>query len=380
MKPTIAFSKPYMFAEEQEAAAATIASGWIVGGPRLAQLEQCFAQTCGVQHAVGVSSWTTGAFLVLHAWGIGPGDEVIVPSYSFIATANVVCHVGATPVFCDIDLATHNLDVDQAASLVTPRTKAIIPVDQLGMPCDLDRVNQLAKKHNLHVLQDAACAIGSQYRDRPVGHDAEVAVFSLHARKIVTCGEGGIIVTNDGELGAKLRLLRHQGMNLSDFQRHQAEGPLLESYPVVGYNMRITDIQASVGVVQMGRLPEILRLRHRVAAGYEERLGHCSQLVLPREPETCQGNWQSYMLSLQPDVGMTPLEVMTKLHYYQIPTRRGVMAAHHEPCYRDSDIARIPPLPNTDYAVEHNFQLPIHPAMTEEEIDYIASHLLGVLK
>lgn len=379
MNHPIAFSKPYMFAEEAEAAAATINSGWIVGGPKLAELEQLFARTTEVRHGIGVSSWTTGAFLVLHAWGIGPGDEVIVPSYSFIATANVVRHVGATPVFCDIDLNTHNIDVAHAASLVTSRTRAIIPVDQLGMPCDIDAVNQLAAKHNLHVLQDAACAIGSQYRDRPIGKDAEVAIFSLHARKIVTCGEGGMIVTNDEELAAKLRLLRHQGMNLSDFQRHNADTPLIESYPVVGYNVRITDIQAAVGVVQMRRLPEMLRLRRQIAEGYQQRLSQCSQIVLPREPENCQGNWQSYMLSLQPEAGMTPLAVMTELHRQGIPTRRGVMASHHEPCYQDTDIARIPHLPNTDYAVAHNLQLPIHPALTEEQIDYVAKGLLAVL-
>jgi perosamine synthetase len=243
----------------------------------------------------------------------------------------------------------------------------------------MDAVNKLAAKHGLHVLQDAACAIGSHYYGHPVGQAAEVAIFSLHARKVVTCGEGGAIVTNDDELAAQLRLLRHQGMSLSDFQRHNADKPLIESYPIVGYNMRITDIQAAVGVVQMGRLSEILHLRRKIAEGYQRRLGECSKIVLPREPENCRGNWQSYMLSLQPDAGLTPLEVMTALHRQGIPTRRGVMAAHHEPCYRDTGIARIPPLPNTDYAVAHNLQLPIHPAMTEDQVDHVANSLLAVL-
>lgn len=379
MKHAIAFSKPYLFAEEAAAAAATIASGWIVGGPRLAELEQQFTELIGARHAVGVSSWTTGAFLLLRAWGVGPGDEVIVPSYSFIATANVVRHVGATPVFCDIDLATHNLDVAHAASLVTPRTRALIPVDQLGMPCEIEAVNQLAAQHNLHVLQDAACAIGSLYHGRPVGCEA-TAVFSLHARKLVTCGEGGMIVTNDDALAAQLRLLRHQGMNLSDFQRHHAEQPLIESYPVVGYNMRITDIQAAVAVVQMKRLPAMLKLRRQVAEGYQQRLGQFSPIGLPRDPEHGQGNWQSYMISLDPNLGITPLELMTKLHHQGVPTRRGVMASHQEPCYRDTGVARTPSLPNTDYAVAHNLQLPIHPAMSEDQLDLVADSLLAVLR
>jgi perosamine synthetase len=377
--PKISFSQPYMFAEEGAAAAAAIASGWIVGGPKLAELERLFAEAVGVSHAVGVSSWTAGAFLILHAWGIGFGDEIIVPSYSFIATANVVRHVGATPVFCDIDLTNHNLDPNHVASLITPRTRAIIPVDQLGMPCDLDRINQLATSHNLHVLQDAACAIGSRSKNRPVGHDAEVAAFSLHARKLVTCGEGGMVVTNDEQLANKLRLLRHQGMDLTDFQRHQTDGPAIESYPIVGYNTRLTDIQAAVAVVQMGRLPEMLRLRRQIAQRYQQRLGDCSKLVLPQEPNNCQGNWQSYMIALTPNAGITPLEVMTQLHRQGIPTRRGVMAAHLEPCYRDSDIAGIAPLPNTEYAIAHNVQLPIHPALPQDRVDYISDCLLSVL-
>ncbi|WP_373478949.1 DegT/DnrJ/EryC1/StrS family aminotransferase [Geminocystis sp.] len=379
MSSQISFSKPYLFREEEEAATKTISSGWIVGGPRLKELEELFAQVVGTRYAVGVSSWTAGAFLVLQAWGIGEGDEVIVPSYSFIATANVVRHVGATPVFCDIDLQTHNLDVNHVARLITPRTRAIIPVDQLGMPCDIDAINDLATCHNLHVLQDAACAIGSQYKYRPVGKDTEVAIFSLHARKLVTCGEGGMILTNDRKLADKLRLLRHQGMDLNDFQRHHADKPVVESYPVIGYNTRLTDIQAAIAVVQMGRLSEMLRLRRQVAELYQKRLNDCFQLVLPQEPKNCLGNWQSYMVSLSSHAKITPLEVMTALHSQGIPTRRGVMAAHLEPCYQKTNIAIIPPLPNTEYAIAHNFQLPIHPTLSQLEINYICDALLLLL-
>ncbi|MDP5018928.1 MAG: DegT/DnrJ/EryC1/StrS family aminotransferase, partial [Dolichospermum sp.] len=274
---------------------------------------------------------------------------------------------------------THNLDVNHVASLITPRTRAIIPVDQLGMPCDIDAINELAARHNLHVLQDAACAIGSQSQNRPVGKDAEVAVFSLHARKLVTCGEGGMVVTNDEQLAHKLRLLRHQGMDLNDFQRHQADRPLVESYPVIGYNTRLTDIQAGVAVVQMGRLSEILRLRRQVAEHYQQRLSHCSQLRLPQEPKNCLGNWQSYMVALSSDAGITPLELMTALHSQGIPTRRGVMAAHLEPCYQEVSIAIIPPLPKTEYAIAHNFQLPIHPTLSEQQIDYVCDRFLLLL-
>jgi perosamine synthetase len=378
MKPEIAFSRPYMFKEEQEAAARVIASAWIVGGSRLLELERLFAEHCQVNHAVGVSSWTTGAFLVLHAWGIGPGDEVIVPSYSFIATANVVRQTGATPVFCDIDPVTYNIDIEHARTLVSSRTKAILPVDQLGMPCDIEAVNSLAQDHGLHVLQDAACSLGSTYRGRPMGKDAEVAAFSLHARKIVTCGEGGMIVTNDAALARQLRLLRHHGMSVSDFERHNSKAPVLESYELVGYNMRITDIQAAIAVVQFGRLPELLRLRRLAAERYRINLASSAQLVLPCEPSFARGNWQSYMVRLQDDCGFTVAEILAEMQERGVPCKRGVMAAHVEPCYSDK-IARIPPLPNTDHALSHNFLLPMHPGLSESDVDYVCQALSDVL-
>ena len=375
----ISFSRPYLFKEEARAAADTVLSGWIAGGPRLAELESLFAAETGKRHAVGVSSWTTGAFLVLKAWGIGPGDEVIVPSYSFIATANVVVHAGAKPVFCDINPDTHNMDVAHAASLVTGRTRAILPVDQLGMPCDMDAVRRLAAKKKLHVLEDAACAIGSVYKKKPVGSQAEAAVFSLHARKIVTCGEGGMIVTDDEKLAVKLKLLRHQGMSVTDIERHQAPKPIIESYPEIGYNMRMTDIQAAVACIQMKRLGKILRLRRKVTEGYAKRLGRFRRLLLPREPDGTRGNWQSYMISLTPDAGITVYELMCALHARGIPTRRGVMAAHLEPCYKKRGVAVIPSLPHTEYAVRHNLLLPVHPQLTQPQLDRVSSALWQIL-
>src|SRR5262249_21459543 len=213
--------------------------------------ERRLAGACGARHGVGVSSWTTGAFLVLRAWGIGPGDEVIVPSLTFIATVNVIRHVGATPVFADVDPATYNLDPEDAARKITQRTRAIMPVDQIGLPCDIDAFNALARPHGLRVLDDAACAFGSRNDGRPVGSLAEVTVFSLHARKVITTGEGGMIVTDDGAFAERLRRLRHQGMSLSDFARHNARPTVFEDYPEIGYNFRITDIQAAIGLAQL---------------------------------------------------------------------------------------------------------------------------------
>src|SRR5262245_27530482 len=260
----IAFSRPYLDEEEVQAAAAVLRNGWIVGGVRLAAFEHRFAELCSAAEAVGVSSWTTGGFLVLHSLGIGPGDEVIVPSLTFIATVNVIRHVGATPVFADVDPDTYNLNLEDAAGKITERTRAIMPVDQIGLPCNIDAFNALARQHGLRVLDDAGCAFGSRNDGRPVGSLAEVTVFSLHARKVITTGEGGMIVTDDGVFAERLRRLRHQGMSLSDFARHNTQPTVFEDYPEIGYNFRITDIQAAIGLVQLDRLAELLARRRAV--------------------------------------------------------------------------------------------------------------------
>lgn len=367
----ITFSRPYCFDEEADAAAEAIRSGWIVGGPRLAEFETRFAGLCGAQHAVGVSSWTAGCFLVLHALGIGPGDEVIVPSYTFIASVNVITHTGATPVFADIDPQTWNVDPKDVATKVTERTKAIMPVDQVGLPCDMDEIAKIAQDYGLMVIDDAACAFGSRNRDRPVGSLAPVTVFSLHARKVITTGEGGMIVTDDGELAARLRRLRHQGMSLSDFERHGMAPTTFESYPEVGYNFRITDIQAAMGLAQLGRLDEILAKRAAVAARYNAYLANHPVFRGPEVPQGLTHNWQSYMVAIKEGADIDRDQVMTQLFERGVPTRRGVMASHMEAPYADSPAD----LPSTEIANRQNFQLPMHPALTGEQLDYILGAL-----
>jgi len=370
MEP-IAFSKPFFGPEEEEAAAAAVRSGWVVGGPRLAELERRFAARCGAPHAVGVSSWTTGAFLVLRAWGIGPGDEVIVPSLTFIASVNVIVHAGATPVFADIDPRTWTIDPADVERRITPRTRAIVPVDQIGLPCDIDAIDALARRHGLRVLDDAACALGSANRGRPVGSLAEVSVFSLHARKVITTGEGGMIVTFDGDLAERLRRLRHQGMSLSDYARHGAAPTTFESYPEIGYNHRITDIQAGVGCAQMDRLDDILARRRAVAEGYLAALRDHPALEPPFVPEGLTPNWQSFQVRLRPGAPVSRNGLMDALFARGVPTRRGVMASHLEPPYRGHAAV----LPHTEDAAARCLQLPMHPALTPEQRDTVIAEL-----
>jgi perosamine synthetase len=371
----IQFSRPFLGPQEAAAAAAAVNSGWVVGGPRLRELEKAFAEHCGVAEGVGVSSWTTGAFLVLKTLGVSPGDQVLVPSLTFIATVNVIMHVGATPVFVEVDANTYNMDPRDIEHRITPRTRAIMPVDQVGLPCEIDRIGEIAKANGLLLVADAACSFASAFRGQSIGSHAPVTIFSLHARKVVTTGEGGMIVTDDAELAARLRVARHQGMSLSDFQRHGQAPTIFESYPEIGYNFRITDIQAGVGVAQMARLPEILRLRREAAERYLARLGNHPDLVMPFVPAHVTSNWQSFQMRLKPEARLTRNELMDRLHLRGIPTRRGVMASHLEPPYSGLRAE----LPVTEMLAAQCLQLPMHPALTRDQIDIVADEVTRAL-
>ena len=364
---SIAFSRPYFGLEEEEAAAEAVRSGWVVGGPRLLEFEQRFASMCGAAYAVGVSSWTTGGFLVLKALGIGPGDEVLVPSLTFIASVNVIMHVGASPVFVDIDPRTFNIDPDDAERKIGPRTRAILPVDQIGMPCEIDQVMMLAEKHKLFLIQDAACSFMSRFRGRPSGALAPISVFSLHARKVVTTGEGGMIVTNDGMLAARLRRLRHQGMSLSDFERHGESPTMFESYPEIGYNFRMTDIQAGIGLCQLDRVDEMLERRRNVAERYMDVWTNNPYIAIPFVPNDVTPNWQSFQVRIRPNGPLSRNGLMEALYRRGIPTRRGVMASHLEKPYSEFKAS----LPYTESAAAECVQLPIHPALSRAEVDTV---------
>ncbi len=372
---TIIFASPDCGEIEAEAVANVIRSGWIVGGPKLAELEAQYAAHCGRKHAIGVTSWTTGGHLTLYAMGIGPGDEVIVPSYSFIATANVACHVGATPVFADIDPVTWNIDPADIERKITPKTKAIVPVDQIGLPCDMDAIMDIAKRHGLKVVEDAACAIGSEYKGRAVGGDGDACVFSMHARKVVTTGEGGMIVTDDDELASRLRILRHQGMSISDVERHNSASTVFEEYTEVGFNYRLTDVQAAMGIPQMQRLGTTMALRRQIAERYQEAFAKSPVIQTPHLEKGSRSNWQSYMIGLDDGAKLPRNELMANLDEAGITTRRSIMAAHLEPAYRHVGAS----LPVTEAAFAKNLLLPMHNGLQVGQQDYIISTVLGLL-
>ena len=289
---------------------------------------------------------------------------MIVPSLTFIASVNVIVHAGATPVFADIDPRTFNIDPDDVEHRITARTRAILPVDQIGQPCEIDRINAIAARHGLMVIQDAACAIGARFRGQPVGALAPVTVFSLHARKLVTTGEGGMVLTNDAVLAEALRRQRHQGMSLSDFERHRAVPTVFESYPEIGYNFRLTDLQAALGLCQLARLPDMIARRRSVAQRYTARLEGHGWLVPPHVLLHAEPNWQSYQIRIRPGSPVTRQQLMSFLHDRGIPTRRGVMASHLEAPYR----AMAAVLPNAERAAAEGLLLPIHPGLEDTAV------------
>jgi dTDP-4-amino-4,6-dideoxygalactose transaminase len=362
--------RPWLGEEEAAAAAAAVASGWIAQGPRVAEFEQAFAASFGTGHAVAVSSCTAGLHLALIAAGIGPGDEVIVPSLSFIATANAVRYVGAQPVFADVDLATQNLVPGSVAPHLTTRTRAVILVDQAGVPADLDAMQALCEPHGVEVIEDAACAIGSRYHGRPAGAGAGIAAFSFHPRKLLTTGEGGMLLAQDAEVAARMRRLREHGMDVSAAQRHASSQPVIEHYLETGFNFRMTDIQAAIGLVQLAKLPALIARRRALADRYHRLLAQIPGLVMIRDTEHGTTNYQSFWVLLPDGFPVSRDELLKMLADDGVSARRGVMAAHAEPAYSDCP---HPPLPVTERLSSSSLILPLFHEMTESEQDLVVS-------
>ena len=325
--------RPWLGEEEADAAAEAVASGWVAQGPRVQQFEEAFAAAIGTPHAVAVSSCTAALHLALIAAGIGPGDEVIVPSLSFIAAVNAVRYVGAQPVFADVDLATQNLVPQTVEPRLTGRTRAVILVDQAGVPADLDAMRALCDPLHVTVIEDAACATGSTYRIRPAGAGAALAAFSFHPRMLITAGEGGMVTTPDGTVAARLRRLRDHGMDISAADRHRSQQPVIEHYTEVGFNFRMTDVQAAIGLVQLRKLAPMLARRRVLAQRYQELLSGIPGLLMAHDPPFGETNYQSFWILL-PDESATSRDDLLQLFADAgISARRGIMAAHLEPPY-----------------------------------------------
>jgi dTDP-4-amino-4,6-dideoxygalactose transaminase len=372
----IPITKPAVGPEEAAAASEAVLSGWLSQGQRVVRFEEAVAVYVGARHAIATTNCTTALHLALIAAGIGPGDEVICPSFTFIATANSILHAGARPVFVDIDPQTYNIDVRLIEAAITPRTKAIMPVDQIGLAADLIAIRLIAERHALKVIEDAAPSLGATVGESRIGALSDFTCFSFHPRKSITTGEGGVITTNDDAAAIRLRALRSHAASVSDLVRHESGSTEIEEYLELGYNYRMTDVQAAIGLVQMGRLDAILAERRRLAQRYNELLAHEAALSTPFEPAGRMHTYQSYCIRLK--ASKPRGAIMAELARDGIATRRGVMAIHLEPFYR-----KLYPqvsLPFTEAATMETLLLPLYFGMTDAEQDFVVQKLSTSLR
>lgn len=370
----ISVMKPWLDTAESDAVAEVIASGWVAQGPKTAAFEQAFAEHQGVAHAVATSSCTTALQLALIVAGVDAGDDVVVPSFSFIATANAPIYLGARPVFADVDAETGNVTAETVAAVLTPATRAIIAVDQGGMPLDLGPLRMLCDERGIALVEDAACGAGSTYRDAPVGVHADVSAWSFHPRKLLTTGEGGMLTTNRKEWAERARRLREHSMDVSAAERHGSLLAPQESYSEVGYNFRMTDMQAAMGLVQLGKLDAMVQRRRELAERYRAELSDVPALRCAQDPEHGTSNYQSFWIEVLPGFPMGREQLLEKLATDDISARRGIMAAHRQPAYAGHRGQMIQ-LPVTERLTDNTLILPLYHELSTADQDRVVASI-----
>lgn len=384
----IPITKPYFAEQDFSAVQQPLETGWVVQGPHVAEFERKFGAYTGAAHSIAASSCTTALHLVVAALGVKPGDEVIVPAFTWVSTANVVEYMGARPVFVDVDLATYNLRPDALADAITERTVGVVPVHLFGLCADMDAVLGVARARSLWVIEDAACALGGWYHDRHAGTIGDAGCFSFHPRKSITTGEGGMVTTADDELADLCRSLRDHGASRSDFARHGKAGAfLLSEYARVGYNYRLTDIQGALGSSQMDSLEWILEQRRRIASAYDEALAGLTWLRTPATPEGYLHGYQAYVCLFAPEeptidnvdrLHEQRNEVMASLEERGIATRQGTHAAFIQDVFAHKYALRPGDHPNAYVCDRLTIALPLFPQLSEAEQQTVIDALLAV--
>lgn len=371
----ISISRPYTGEEEWQALKEPLLSGWLTQGPKVAEFEQAFAERHQVKHAIATTSCTTSLHLILTALGIGSGDEVIVPAFTWIATANVVLYCGAKPVFVDVNRETFNIDIDQVSAKITQQTKAIIPVHLFGLCADMDALASVAP--GIPLVEDAACAAGSAYKNKPAGSLGIAGAFSFHPRKSITTGEGGMITTNDDELADRIRTLRNHGASVSEEQRHLGSKPyILPDFNLLGFNYRMTDIQGALGLVQLRKLDQFLQERQQWANFYDQELAEISWLRTPRIPEGYQSGWQAYVCYVdEKQAPRSRNEIMELLQLQGVSTRPGTHAVHMLGVYKNKFGLQPEDYLGAMDCDQHTMAIPLHNCMTLDDYKYVVDRL-----
>lgn len=378
-KRSIAISLPSTGEDEWLATREPLVSGWLTQGPKVAAFEKAFAEYHAVSHALATTSCTTGLHLILAAMGIGPGDEVIVPAFTWVATANVVVYCGATPVFADVSCMTYNIDPADVAHRITPRTKAIIAVHLFGLCADMDALRVVVPPH-IPIIEDAACAAGANYKGTPAGGLGLAAAFSFHPRKSITTGEGGMVTTNNATLSDTANMLRNHGAAISEEQRHKGPRPyLLPEFNLLGYNYRMTDLQGAVGLVQLRKLGQFVAERAKWADFYSRELANIKWLKTPSEPAGGQHAWQAYVVYIDPrQAPMARNAIMERLQDIGISTRPGTHAVHMLGYYRDRFGLKPDDYPQAKGCNDYTMAIPLHNKMGADDFQYVVDALNSV--
>ncbi len=375
----VQIAQPATGEEEWQAIREPLMSGWLTQGPKVAAFERAFAQRHEVEHALATTSCTTALHLALAAIGIGPGDEVIVPSFTWVATANAALYCGATPVLCDVDPHTNNIDPASLRTKLSARTRAVIPVHLFGLCADMDALRAVLPEH-VKVVEDAACAAGAAYKGASAGSLGDVACFSFHPRKSVTTGEGGMLATNDAEIAHRADVLRNHGASISEEQRHHGPQPyLLAAFDELGFNYRMTDLQAALGLVQLTKLDAFISERDRWARFYREQLAGIDWLRQPVAPNEGRHGWQAYVTYVDPQRAPVPRnDIMARLHAMGVATRPGTHAVHMLGYYRDRFGYTPDDLPGARDCERNTMAIPLHNRMTEDDYSYVVECIHGI--
>lgn len=375
-KRIIQISLPVTGEEEWQAAKEPFMTGWLTSGPKVAEFEKLFAQRHQVKHAYAVTSATTALHLALVALGVGAGDEVIVPAFTWVSTANVVLYCGATVVFADIDPVTFNIDLNDLKKRITSRTKAIIPVHLFGLCADMDAIKAIAP--NIPLVEDGACAAGAGYKGKAAGSLGDIGCFSFHPRKSVTTGEGGMVTTNNDQLGEMIGMLRNHGASISEEQRHKGPKPyILPDFNMMGFNYRMTDIQGAVGVAQIKKLDKFIDEREKWAACYDQELSSIPWLRTPQfDKKNYKHGWQSYVTFVDPKTApISRNDLMEFLQQHGISTRPGTHAVHMLGFYANKYNIKPSDFPGAQAANDHSMSIPLHNRMSKEDYEYIVTVL-----